>query len=420
VKARTRDLLGAATALISADTPTTAGVSFGDKVANATDSTARYWQVLFDEEDAMLGIRLEGDLGRRSQAFTAILVSVLLSFVLTAFVIRSITIPIAAASAIAEQLARGDLPEKVEVGDARDETADLLRAINAMLQFLDLRRTMVTLRDAGTLLQSAVANLQAQSLEQAQAVTRQAAALQETQVTSQEIKQTSRLAAEKAASVLQTAERAESVSRSGEDAITKTLSGLTDIRRQVDDIAQKIGELNQRAAQIGTITQTVKDLADQSNMLALNAAIEAVRSGEHGKGFGVVAREIRSLADQSIQSTNRVNEILESVAESLRGAVSIAETGRQRMETGIVEVRSSGESLRELSGIVRESSQGVRQIAAAVSQQDAGISQIFIAVSDQSKLMDETARRLDDTTAAVMMVEDVARRVTDVVGRFNV
>src|SRR5205807_7876883 len=114
----------------------------------------------------------------------------------------------------------------------------------------------------------------------------------------------------------------------------------------------KITQLSERTQQIGGITQTVKDLADQSNMLALNAAIEAVRSGEHGKGFAVVAREIRSLADQSIQATNRVREILEDISGAIRSAVQITEAGKQRMESGLVQMKSSGENLRELSSIV--------------------------------------------------------------------
>jgi methyl-accepting chemotaxis protein len=296
----------------------------------------------------------------------------------------------------------------------------LLRAINDMLKFLDLRQTISTLQQSAQVLTTSMAALDAQTGEQKQAALRQAAALQETQVTAQEIKQTSRLAAEKAAAVLQIAERAELVGRAGESAIEKSVGGLSEIAQQAQDIVQKINELNQRTQQIGVITQTVKDLADQSNMLALNAAIEAVRSGEHGKGFAVVAREIRSLADQSIQATSRVNEILETISASIRSAVEIAETGRRRMEAGLVEVRTSGDNLKELSNIVRDSSQSVRQIAAAVSQQDAGISQIFGAVSDQSKLMDDTVKRVEGSKLAVSSVMNVGQKMTDVVARFRV
>src|SRR5204863_3969142 len=163
----------------------------------------------------------------------------------------------------------------------------------------------------------------------------------ETQATAQEIKQTSQLAAQKAESVLKVAEHADSVGRSGETAIEHSLGGLTDIRAQFQEVARCIRELNERTIQIGGITQTVKDLADQSNMLALNAAIEAVRSGEHGKGFAVVAREIRSLADQSIQATNRAREILEDISGSIRGSVAMTARSSQKIEGGLAQSQHS-------------------------------------------------------------------------------
>jgi methyl-accepting chemotaxis protein len=170
--------------------------------------------------------------------------------------------------------------------------------------------------------------------------------------------------------------------------------------------------------QIGSITQTVKDLADQSNILALNAAIEAARSGEHGKGFAVVAREIRHLADQSIQATNRVHELLESVGTATRQAVSFAETGGQRIDAELDQVKQSGESLRQLSKIVQESTAGVRQIAAAVNEQNVGISQIFTAVIDQNRMMDETVQRLDQTREATNQVKAASMSLTQVADQF--
>ncbi|MGE0546215.1 MAG: methyl-accepting chemotaxis protein [Kofleriaceae bacterium] len=385
-----------------------------------SEAAGRYWTTLFSAEDEMLRIREAGDLERRRFALLAVLIAVGASTVVTILIMRSITVPVKRATGVAEQLARGELPDKVEVGNATDETGKLLHAINNMLKFLDLRRTISTLQSSGERLAATMAQLEGDSIEQTEAAVRQASALQETHVTAQQIKQTSRMASEKASSVLEVAQRAEEIGKAGEDAIETTVGGLTDIRQQADDIAQKVNELNERTVQIGVITQTVKDLADQSNMLALNAAIEAVRSGEHGRGFAVVAREIRSLADQSIQATARVAEILETISASIRQVVSIAETGRVRMEFNISQVRSSGERLRELSSLVRDTSQSVRVIAGAVSQQDAGIAQIFTAISEQSKLMDETMKRSEAAKSAVQTARDVAGQVTNVAGRFKV
>src|SRR4029077_1186955 len=244
----------------------------------------------------------------------------------------------------------GDLTQKIDVTSS-DEVGQLAGTFVQMVE--RLRSVPIRMKESATLLTQTVDRLSLSTAEQGQAVTRQAAGLQETQVTAQEIRQTSVMAAQKAQGILQNAERAEEVSASGEKAIEESRRGLNEIRTLVDEIARKINQLGERTHQIGTITEAVKDLADQSNMLALNAAIEAVRSGEHGRAFSVVAREIRALADQSIQSTDRAREILEDIGAAVREAVAITEKGALRMEAGLVQVQRSGENLRELSGMVR-------------------------------------------------------------------
>ena len=402
------------------DVPRVEAAAYRAALDRALVDTMGFLFKLFEEEDDMIGTRVGGFRGQRLY-YVSVISLVLLGVLALAFaVLRSVTVPIAKAVAVAARLAKGELPDKIEVGAATDETGVLLRAINDMLQFLNLRETIETLQTTAVELTSAVVNLERQTVEQAEAISRQASALQETQVTAQEISETSKVAAAKAQDVIRVVERADAVGRSGESAIEQSLAGMADIRLQVESIAAKITELSERTIQIGGITQTVKDLADQSNMLALNAAIEAVRSGEHGKGFAVVAREIRSLADQSIQATNRVQEILDSISGAIRMAVSITESGSQRMEAGLVQVKTSGDNLRELSAIVRDSSASVRQIAAAVSQQNAGITQIFTAVTEQTRMMDDTVARLEVAKGAAVVVKSAASRVSELSVRFKV
>jgi methyl-accepting chemotaxis protein len=155
-------------------------------------------------------------------------------------------------------------------------------------------------------------------------------------------------------------------------------------------------------------------------MLALNAAIEAVRSGEHGRGFAVVAREIRSLADQSIQSTSRVREILHDVTLATQTTVTMTERGTQRVDAGLVQVRSSGDSLKELSAILKESTGAVRQIAAAVNQQHAGVAQIFAAITELSNMMSDTLRRIDLNSKSVAAIAEATSTIKRVVGAFRV
>ena len=315
-----------------------------------------------------------------------------------------------------EALASGDpkLPEWVSTDEVGDLAAATAKAFGRLKAF------SISLGESAHALRRSAEQLGQSTSKQTEALTHQATALQEPQVTAQEIKQTSSLTAQKAEGILQQTEKADQISRAGEAAIQQSLNGLQEIGEQVKEMARQIRSLDQRTRQIASITTTVKDLADQSNMLALNAAIEAVRSGEHGKGFGVVAREIRTLADQSIRATNNVRTILQDISTAIRSTVSMTEKGSEKIETSLVQVREFGNNIRELSGIVRENGASVRQITAAVTQQNTGITQIFQAVNDLSRLMDQTMVQLRTSDEALELVRHVTDKVAAMSGEKRV
>jgi methyl-accepting chemotaxis protein len=268
-------------------------------------------------------------------------------------------------------------------------------------------------------LSEAGSHLRAANDEQQKSLTRQATALHEAQVTSEEIKRTSLMAANRADAVLQVARRAEELGQKGESAVEQSVTGLAEIRRTVDGIQERLVRLAESATQIGEITETVKDIADQSHLLAVNAAIEAARSGEAGKGFAVVAKEIRGMADQSIQATRRIRGILQEISKGIRDAALMGEQGVQTIAVGLDQMRASGESLRELSRISQENSAAARQIAAAVTQQNAGFSQIFVAMGDLSQIMDSTLKRLESTQEATGTLAAVTQEVGKMARQFN-
>ena len=315
-----------------------------------------------------------------------------------------------------EALASGDpkLPDWVSTDEVGDLAAATAKAFGRLKAF------SVSLGESAHALRRSAEQLGLSTSKQSEALTHQAASLQEPQVTAQEIKQTSSLTAQKAEGILQQTEKADAISRAGEEAIQHSLNGLQEIGEQVKEMARQIRDLDQRTRQIATITTTVKDLADQSNMLALNAAIEAVRSGEHGKGFGVVAREIRMLADQSIRATNNVRSILQGISTAIRTTVSMTEKGSEKVESSLIQVREFGNNIRELSGIVRENAASVRQITAAVTQQNTGITQIFQAVNDLSQLMDQTMVQLRASDQALELVRNVTDNVAAMSGEKQV
>ncbi|RKG91743.1 methyl-accepting chemotaxis protein [Corallococcus terminator] len=332
---------------------------------------------------------------------------------------RGITRPLRALSEMVRRVVKeGDLTQVLEGQAGKDEVGELTEAFVQMMK--NLHETATSLHQGTRVLSETVAELNLASEVQERNVARQAAALQETQVTAQEIKQTSLLAAEKAETVLGVAARAEEVGRAGEGAIRDSLDGFQGLHEQSGEMAMRIVQLNERTQQIGGITQTVKDLADQSNMLALNAAIEAVRSGEHGKGFSVVAREIRNLADQSIQATEKVRDILGDLGHAIISTAKMTEQSHASVAEGLDQVRTSGEHLKELATIVQDNAAAARQIAGAVSQQNAGIAQIFSAVTDLSSMMTETQASLKSTTGAARRLQEVAGRMEGVARAYRI
>jgi methyl-accepting chemotaxis protein len=342
-----------------------------------------------------------------------ILVALLLAFGLR----RSLVHPLRALTGVAREISEnGDLTLRVPVRSG-DEVGQLAHAFREMVE--RLRTIHNELRTSGGTLATSAANVRRSAEQQQETVSSQAAALFQTRITAEALRETSSVAAQRAHSVLSLAVRADTLGREGETSIAQSVSGLAHLGAQVQEIAQRIRNLGESTQQIGAITKTVKELADRSNMLALNAAIEAVRSGEHGKGFAVVAQEIRSLADQSIEATVRVREILDAVGRAVAETVSITQRNAEQMQGGLEQVSATGESLRELSALIRDNASAVKEIVAAVSQQDLGIAQIFLAVSELSKMMADTETELEATKTAAVSLDDVSQKLTDVVTRYR-
>ncbi len=198
------------------------------------------------------------------------------------------------------------------------------------------------------------------------------------------------------------------------------MDSLLAIRSRVELLAADVGSLEGRARRIEGIIDSVKDLADQSNLLALNAAIEAMRAGVHGQGFGLVAREIRALADQSIAATEQVRIVLGDLNDGVREAAKGSREGVHDIQKGLERVQGSAETLADIQVTVGQSMDQLQRIAAVVQQQDQGLSQVFLALKDQSDRMHEAEQQQERTAGAVIQLEEAAAKVEAVVKGFKV
>ncbi len=305
------------------------------------------------------------------------------------------------------------------VGIVGRRSSLVVRALTLHTRQLEARRQEVhglaeSMGSGSQELAAVVQQLRTSSEEQTAGISRQASALQQLEATVEEIRQSSHVTADKAHQLASSAQSAEQVGQEGAAAIERTLSNLEAIRAEVSEMASRILTLDARTREVSGIVDTVKTLADQSNMLAINAAIEAVRNGDSGKGFAVVAKEMRSLADQSIQATTRIRDVLDGLSTSMRDTAKLSEQGELRVRGSLDAVRTSGSQLQQLAGIIGETSTSVRQITAAVAQQDAGTHQIAQAIQELSGQMQRTLKVVEETQTVTRSVQSLAERMSGV------
>jgi len=300
-----------------------------------------------------------------------------------------------------QRIGNGDLRTKVQVA-TRDEIGELGSSLNAMSD--SLRKMASNIGDATGSMNDVVRELQATVAEQGAAMQQQASSVSETVATVDEIARSAEQVSETANRVLDTASSSMETSKSGVNAIQQSIEGMNDVREQVQNIARTILDLSEKTQQIGSIIATVDDFAEQSSLLALNASIEAARAGEDGKAFSVVAAEVKNLAEQSQQATEKVRSILSDIQRTTHTAVMVTEEGSKRVERGVELVGSAGEIISTLTRSIAQSADSAKQIAAAARQQNNGIEQISVAIAgiDQFARQNLTAIKQTETTSQTL------------------
>lgn len=250
----------------------------------------------------------------------------------------------------------------------------------------------------------------------AAAATQSAAAVQETAATVEEVRQTAAQASDRARTVAEAAQQTVEVSRRGLTSVEETNEGMLQIRRQVETITEGIVQLSEQSRTIGDIIQAVDEIAEQSNLLAVNAALQAAKAGEQGKGFGVVANEIRILAQRSKQATQQVRSILDDVQRATSKAVMSTEQGGKAVEAGLVQSRQAGEAINILAENIDEATRAAMQIAASSAQQSAGIDQVMQAMDNINASSSQnvaSTNQLQDAAFNLNQMSKTLRQVID-------
>ena len=282
-----------------------------------------------------------------------------------------------------------------------------------------LQEILAQVREASASLSSTSAEILAATSQQVASSAEQSVAIKEMTATVDQVRGIAEQTVAGAQNVSDRAQRSVEFSENGLEAVDRSIESVLQIQRYVETIAKNIITLSAHTERIGQIIVFVNEIASQSNMLALNASVEAARAGEDGKGFSVVAEEVRLLADQSKRATGEIRTILVDILDATRLTGSATEQGAARVEEGVDSASQMGESIQRLGTVITESAQAAMQMVVGGQQQTAGIEQIAAAMHDIGRTAEQSMASTRQVGRAARNLNHLARNLEESVEQYQ-
>ena len=330
---------------------------------------------------------------------------------------RQIVIPLGQTLKVAERIAAGDLTHNL-TSKRQDELGQLQRAIQSMT--LGLRELIGGISDGVTQIASAAEELSAVTEQTSAGVNSQkvetdqvATAMNEMTATVQEVARNAEQASEAAA-------QADGEARAGDTVVAEAIEQIERLALEVGHSTEAMGELKRESDKIGSVLDVIKSVAQQTNLLALNAAIEAARAGEAGRGFAVVADEVRSLAQRTQKSTEEIEELIVGLQSGTQQVATIMDNSRSLTDSSVELTRRAGGSLESITRTVSAIQAMNQQIAAAAEQQSAVAEEINRSVLNVRDVSDQTSAASEETAASSAELARLGTHLQMLVGRFRV
>lgn len=382
----------------------------------ALNESFRLWDTSIIEMDKMLQVRIDDYKESRFIALILTILAVAASIIFVRFMAKSITEPLSLGVDAARRLSNGDLTVDIAI-TGRDETGQLLTAMRDMVEHL--KNMVIKINDATGMVAGNAKELTglAQKItldtqEQTQKAGQVANASEEMSATIVDV-------ARNTFNVANTSREASKTAENGSAIISKVVNGMNGIAMSVSELAGIITQLDKRSNEISVIISAINDIADQTNLLALNAAIEAARAGEQGRGFAVVADEVRKLAERTIFATKEIGALLGAITLETKKAVAAMSSSIKEVDEGVKLAGDGGTILNEILNGTMRLTDMVQHIATTTEEQSAAVEQITKDMQDVAEITRNTHAGADRIEHSCQSLSALVMELQQMVSRFK-
>ncbi|EJM10514.1 methyl-accepting chemotaxis protein [Pseudomonas sp. GM21] len=330
---------------------------------------------------------------------------------------RQIVIPLSQTLKVAERVAAGDLTHNL-TSKRRDELGQLQRAMQSMI--LGLRELIGGISDGVTQIANAAEELSAVTEQTSAGVNSQKVETDQVATAMNEMTATVQEVARNAEEASEAAVAADQQAREGDKVVGEAIAQIERLALEVGNSTAAMGDLKRESDKIGSVLDVIKSVAQQTNLLALNAAIEAARAGEAGRGFAVVADEVRSLAQRTQKSTEEIEELIVGLQTGTQQVATIMDNSRALTDSSVELTRRAGGSLESITRTVSAIQTMNQQIAAAAEQQTAVAEEINRSVLNVRDVSEQTSAASEETAASSVELARLGTQLQMLVGRFKV